>query len=387
MLLACDPGPSNPTIALPSGTSVWEVTRGDLQETLLLTGALDAASSVEFTVPRTDNWNISLRWMAEDGARVKAGDRVVEFDNASVLERLGELELAVIEAAVELDAEQAKIAVEVADEKFEVRTQEVAMAKAELDATVPEELQSRREFQDARLELQRAKVALTAAREDLKAARDGGKLQTEVKRLAFQKALRNYETSEQQLDALVLTAPRDGVFVVGDHPWEGRKVQIGDNVWPGFTVGKLPDLSAMIVDARLSDVDDGRVHPGMPVTCTVDAFADRSISGHITAINPVAHEAGKESLRRFFSVVVELDETDPSLRPGMSVKVEVVTRSVQDAVLAPRAALDLSADPVTAHREDGSVVPVQIAFCNARQCVIESGLQPGDRLRGSEVRG
>ena len=58
----------------------------------------------------------------------------------------------------------------------------------------------------------------------------------------------------------MLNAPRDGIIVIGEHPWEGRKFHVGDTVQPGWTIVSLPDLSAgMEVRAELSDVDDGRV--------------------------------------------------------------------------------------------------------------------------------
>ena len=52
--------------------------------------------------------------------------------------------------------------------------------------------------------------------------------------------------------------------LTGDHPWEGRKLQEGDTVWVGMTVASLPDLDSMIVEASLSDVDDGRIAPMDP---------------------------------------------------------------------------------------------------------------------------
>ena len=96
-LAACDIAgePENPP-------RVATVERGDLQERVLLTGVLDAAESIPLLVPRTDSWSVSLRWMADDGALVKEGDRVVEFENSGVLERINELELSAIEADSEL---------------------------------------------------------------------------------------------------------------------------------------------------------------------------------------------------------------------------------------------------------------------------------------------
>jgi len=64
----------------------------------------------------------------------------------------------------------------------------------------------------------------------------------------------------------------------------------------------------------------------------------------------------------------------------MSVKVEVETSSLPDALLAPRGGLDLSAEPPVAHLAGGGEREVRIGSCNALECVVEDGLVEGDRL-------
>lgn len=354
------------------------VERGDLQERVLLTGVLDAAESIPLLVPRTDSWSVSLRWMADDGSLVKKGDRVVEFENSGVLEQINELELSAIEADSELATLEAENEVKRSDKQFEVDTKKVEVAKAELETKVPEELQSRREHRDAKLALRRAKTALLSAKDDLKSTVDGGKLDEQVKRIAFDKALRAYKAAKKQLDQLSLEAPRDGIFTNGTHPWEKRKYQVGDNLWPGMTVGELPDLSAMVVEAKLSDVDEGRIQAGMRAQCVVDAFADRPLMGTVRSVSPIAHEPERNSPRRFFDAVVELDETDAEiLRPGLSVKIEVLARSAEDVLLVPRAAVDRTGERPAVHLEDGTEVEVELDFCTAQRCAIADGIDEG----------
>lgn len=382
LVAACDTVTDPARVPPTSVAEVLAVTKGDLQQMLVLTGEVDAEAAVELPVPRTDDWEASIRWLAEDGAPVAEGDKVVEFDTVAVLGRIAERELAAIEASIALGEQDAKTAVEAEDKRFAVRSQQIAVEKAEVDAKVPEALLSRREARDFTLALTKAQAALTTAEGELDTVAKGGGFQREIKRIAYEKAVRSLERASEQLDALVLTAPRDGIFIIGKHMWEDRKLQIGDTVWPGMAVARIPELSKMIVKAALSDVDEGRVQPGMRVTCTVDAYPERPITGSVRAVSPVAHESGRNSPRRFFEVIVDLDEADPAiLRPGLSVRVEVHTRTLVDVVLAPRAGLDLSADPPMARREDGSTAPIEIQSCTSQVCAIASGLVDGDRLQ------
>ena len=81
-------GCTEPPASAARGASPLVVERGPLAPRLLLTGELEAVESDELLAPQTDNWAISIRWMAEDGALVKAGDRVVELDNTAILEEI-----------------------------------------------------------------------------------------------------------------------------------------------------------------------------------------------------------------------------------------------------------------------------------------------------------
>ncbi|MCA9704720.1 MAG: efflux RND transporter periplasmic adaptor subunit [Myxococcales bacterium] len=351
---------------------------------LVLTGELEAAESDDLLAPKTEGWGISIRWLVEDGAAVRKGDKLVELDNTAILETISDLDLAVTQAAIELTSQRATSEVTLEDKRFEVQSQQAALAKAELDAGVAPQLVSRREYQQFQLAVRTAKTALATAKDDLEAAKKGARLEEEVKRIALQKAERKLQSAEEQIHALMLAAPRDGVVVVGTHPWEGRKLQLGDTVWPGLTVAKLPDLSSMIVEAVVSDVDDGRVRAGMQATCVVDAYPDRPLEGRVLSVSPVAREPEHQSQRRFFSVVVELPPTDiENLRPGLSAKVDVAVAEHADALLAPRAALDVSTDPARAWRATGEAVEVELGACDAQRCVVLAGLEEGERLQRS----
>jgi multidrug resistance efflux pump len=331
--------------------------------------------------PRTEGWGIAIRWLAEDGVLVRKGDKVVELDNTAVLETISDLDLAVSQAGIELASQRATSAVAVEDKRFEVETQRIALAKAKLDAGVLPTLVSRREYQQFQLAVHTARTALATAEDDLRAAQEGARLEEEVKRIALSKARRKLESAQEEIDGLLLTAPRDGVVVVGTHPWEGRKLQMGDNVWPGLTVAKLPDLSSMVVEAVLSDVDDGRVRPGMAARCVVDAWPERPLAAEVLSVSPVAREPEHQSARRFFSVVLTLPAGGiEDLRPGLSVKADVLVAHHQGELLAPRAALDTSTEPARAWLASGEAVDVELGPCDAHRCVVLAGLAEGAAL-------
>ena len=71
------------------------------------------------------------------------------------------------------------------------------------------------------------------------------------------------------------------------------------------------------------------------------------------------------------------------MRPGMSVKVEVLGPALQDVLLVPREALDFSTDPPRARLAGGRGAEVEIETCGSFDCAILDGLEEGDRLEAA----
>lgn len=359
------------------------VQRGDLQERLLVTGELVAQRSEPLDVPRTREFQLTIRWLAEDGTPVQAGQPVVEFDNSSFASDLEEKKLGAFQAANELSRMRSEGASTEAEKAFAVEEKKTALTKAKTAAAVPRDLLTLRDWQERQSDLRRAEVELEKAEKDLAAYRQAHVADVEVKHLEIDRSQREIQEAERAIDVLTVRAPQDGIVLAGEHPWEGRKFQEGDSVYPGMTVASLPDLRSMRVEASLPDVDDGRVTAGMRVQCYLDAFPSLVFPGRVVEISPVAQEANGNSLRRYFAMKVDLDRLDlRRMRPGMSVRVEVRGRQVKDALLVPRAALDLSANPVRALLAAGGTAPVRLRLCAAETCAVE-GIAAGTRLRSA----
>ncbi len=349
---------------------------------MLLTGDLRAATGVDFSVPMTDAWQLTIRWMADDGANVKAGDRVLEFDNSAVTAQLEEKHLALLEAEMTFRSARDISAIETENKQNELHQHQVAFDKATVHASVPADLLAAREAQDRLLDKKRAEVAVKKAEQDYVAQREEAKLELEVKQIDLDKSKRGIEAAEQTIAELVLTAPRDGVVVIDDHPWEGRKFHLGDTVQPGMTIASLPDMSRpMEVHSELSDVDDGRVAVGMVGTCTLDAYPADPMPCTLRGLTPVARNKGEKSLRRAFAVTLSLDKlASDRMRPGMSVKIELRRTAKANAVVISRGAVITDNKVTRVQMADGSVRDVTLGACDAQLCAVDHGLVDGERV-------
>lgn len=359
---------------------IAKVEKREVVDRVLLTGRLRAASSIGVTVPRTDQWQLPVRWLVEDGAAVKAGERVAELDNSAFTKQLEQKKLALRDAESGLRNAQALAAIAVAGKQTELDQAKIALAKATLRADVPADLLTARDAQERQLEKKRAEINLKKAEEGLAAEKQQQGLELKVKEIELEKAKHGIEVAQATIDALVLKAPRDGVAIVENHPWFGRKLRVGDSVMAGMQLVTLPDVNAnMIVEADLSDVDDGRAAVAMAGTCTLDAYPADPIACTVQDVTPVARTQGEKSLRRTFAVTLTLASTKDKMRPGMSVKVEL-RRAAVPALVVPRGAIVFGKQPQV-RLADGGLRDVTLGACDAQGCAVEHGLGEGEAVR------
>lgn len=365
----------------PEVSTDLRVHRGTLVQRHLITGDLEAIESTEIKVPRTSEHRLQIQWLATDGAMVAEGDTVLEFDNSSFTANLDQQRTAVQRSHRTLLQTRAQGEARMREAEAAVERARIALAKAELDASVPGTIRSRYDHQSFQLALTKARAEHEKALADHRAAENSVVADIQVNEEEHRKARRELGIAEDAVHALVLTAPRDGIIVVEENPWEDRKFQVGDTVFPGWTVVGIPDLRRLRVRASLSDVDDGTLVPGMAVRCTPDIEPGLHLDGTIAEITPIAREQRIFSERRGFDVTIELASVvdDVLLVPGMSVRVEV-EQQLPDQLLIPRAAVDLTSDPPTALRPDGSRSTIHVGPCSAHECVLIDGLEDGDLL-------
>jgi HlyD family secretion protein len=368
--------------AIPDRSDDMRVRRGVFESNIVMTGEMKATRGDDITVPRLPSWQTSIKWLATDGIEVKAGDRVVELDNSQFATNLDGKRQAVAQAVQELQQKEAEWAADTLEKQLDVERKRSDADKAVIDASVPHDLLSVREYEDRQLKKQRTEIELAKANDVLRSQKAGVAADRENLRINLAKAERELGQAETAIAALTLKAPRDGIVVVRDHPWEGRKLSEGDGVWVGFPLALIPEMSSLQVEASLPDVDDGRIARDMPVTVILDAYPEKTFPGRVAGISAVAQEVTRTSLRRIFKVNVQLDELDYArMRPGLSCRVIVHRELQRNALLVPRAAIDFSSPKPRVMRSGGSKSEVKLGNCNASDCVVLDGLSEGDHVR------
>jgi multidrug resistance efflux pump len=362
------------------------VARRAVEDVFLLSGELSAVRSTSIVTPR-GRGPLQIRWMAEDGAQVAEGDRLVDFDASDLIQTIEERRLQLEQAVIAREGAERNTAAEAEKKRVAVEKAAIEADKARIDAEIPREMRPAAEWRKFQATWHEKQAALEKANLEQAAYAATSRAEIETARATEQKARRELAEFERSLANMSLLAPRAGIFVVGNYwrwgPEGPRKLQPGDQVWPSFTVGAIPDPTEMEVQATLAEADHGKIAAGMKARCILDTYPDRVFEGKVTEVGSVSSEGGRgwASTRPGFPVRVSLTSTDPLMRPGLSVRVEVVRGAWPDALVVPRGAVRFEEGGAVVRRA-GRDEPVEVTLvaCTPVDCVVEKGLEEGDRV-------
>lgn len=175
---------------------------------------------------------------------------------------------------------------------------------------------------NAKLDLARARVA--------DAEREWERLKNGVDPDDLKAAQARVDSIEATIDMLYLDAPFGGIVTAVQN-------KVGDQVSAGTPSFRIDDLSKLIIDVDISEVDINLLKVGDTVTVTFDAIIGQEYHGHVTQVGRVG-QTGKDGLV-YFAVELELDDADERVLPGMTAAVVVTVKEVENALLIPNQAV------------------------------------------------
>jgi HlyD family secretion protein len=147
-------------------------------------------------------------------------------------------------------------------------------------------------------------------------------------------------------------------------PIDGTVTQVGslagDQVATGDLAFRVDDLSGLLVDVEVSEVDINTVASGQPTSLTLDAVGGKTYHGEVQEVS----QAGDVSSGAVnFTVSVRMSDADGAVKPGMTAAVNIIVRQVDDQLLVPnRAVRFVDGQRVVYILEDGKPVKTEIVL-------------------------
>src|SRR5467141_4659365 len=366
--------------------SMAEVKRKEFVDYLEVKGEVKALHSAIITAPYGAG-DLQIIKLATNGAKVKKGDVLVEFDNTTMKQKLAQDQSALKSAEAEIQQSRAAARLKEEQDLTDLMNAKFAAEKARLDAS-KQEIVSVIEGEEAKLKVADAEQKVKETEAKLNADRSAARADLASKKQKQDQAAFQVQQDERSLASLALRAPLDGVVALQNH-WQPQggstPFKPGDRAWPGAGIAELPDPSALKISARIEEAERGKLKMGQSATIRVEAVPDGNFSGTIDTISPTASldfNAGWP-VPRNFSVELALASSDARLAPGMGAVVRVSVGRVADGIVIPSSALFRKAGRTVAYVRRGSKfeeTPVEVSRRSGDEALIAKGLQPGEQL-------
>jgi len=150
---------------------------------------------------------------------------------------------------------------------------------------------------------------------------------------SLEQAKSQLETSQVDLTYTIIKSPIDGVVI-------NRNINVGQTVAASFQAPVLfqiaNNLSKMQVECSVDEADIGKVKEGQKVRFTVDAFPNEKFDGELRQVR-YSPEIVQNVVT--YTTIVEVDNPEMKLRPGMTATVSIVTGEAKNALRVSNAAL------------------------------------------------
>ena len=232
--------------------------------------------------------------------------------------RTGQLLLEIERDLYEAARNQARAAVRQAE--VSVRRQEVQLA-------------------DARRNMRRTKELIAdglVSQEALDAAQlglDTALVEVEAQKHAVDQYRSALQRTEDDLARTTIRSPMDGTLIQLNAE-QGETVVPGSTNLPGSVIMTIADMSVLLAEVEVSEVDVVDVALGQEAEVKVDALGTEPQMGHVVEIATSGRRDPAQGTIRF-RIKVALDDPDPSLRPAMTAKVDILTATSEDTITAP----------------------------------------------------
>lgn len=306
------------------------VQRGDLTVTVSATGNLKPINQVDVG---SEQSGLITKVFVDVNDRVTRGQQLAELDPSRLRDSVAQARAQV--ASAEAGIAQAKASAAFAKATLD-RQEEVSRLSG---GRVP----SKTELDSARASYSQSVAGLRAAEAQLLVARA------------------QLSSAETNLSKARIVSPVTGVVLSRDIE-PGQTVAASLNAPVLFTIAE--DLREMEVEVSVDEADVGQVKDGQAATFSVDAFPGRSFPAKVTRVNVGSNASSGSSSSSTssstatvvaYTAVLNVDNRDETLRPGMTATADIVASRVENVLLVPNAALRFNPSTQSGAAQGGGI--------------------------------
>jgi multidrug efflux pump subunit AcrA (membrane-fusion protein) len=362
------------------------VKKGAIEVKVHTSGQLESENSENIVLPNvlsTQNvrvYEIKITDLIEEGSVVDSGQYIATLDHKVVEEVLTQAKLD-LEASMTI-YEDAKL-----DSNLSLSNYRDVITNSKSDV----------EERKIVLEESVYESPSVIKRAELDVAKVERKLEQDIKGLAMRQRQLNSQMGRRGIDldlkekrvndltkvleSLVIKAPKPGMVIYARDRF-GIKIQIGSILTPWSPIiATLPDMTRMISETYINEIDIAKIKVGQKVTLSIDAFPDKELKGEVISVANIGQPMPKSD-SKVFLVNIRIYGSDPDLKPAMTTGNLIQTGVYTDKLFVPSEAVFETDSTKFVYLKKSNLVRqiVDTGEENEDYIVINKGVKEGDVL-------
>jgi HlyD family secretion protein len=357
-------------------------------EIINASGTIRATSTLTLVAPRVRASSLTVVFLADDGAHLKAGDTACILDAPDlnrqyedIYSRREQTQLSLNKLVIDNDVKLSTLESQLEEMEIQVALNSLDSIQRQFAPPIRQRLFA--------LELEKASVE----RMKLQKKYDAERQIFEADRRRTESLIKSIENDLQrivdQINSLTITSPTDGMVMHTEVPrmmflssvgagMIGGKIAVNSSVFPNMSLLQIPNLKEMEVIVEVPEVEYRRILPGQKVHIHVDALDNLKTTGEIKRKTLAGRTPDNQSAIKLYEIIVSIDSLHSLLTPGLNATCRIVVNQVADTIVIPTLAIfekDSLNIVYVAQGRKFNPVPVKTGLSNSTSTIIKKGLE------------
>ena len=318
-----------------------KVVKGEFLNEVIISGEAQSTSLKKINGPddirKFKLRDVKIQDLIPEGSLVKEGDYVGRLDPSEVNEQI-------LDAQLNLETAQSKYTQEQLDTTLTLKQERTAIKDLLFDIE-ENRLELKQSIYEPPATIKKLEISIERLERDLKEKTEDYKIKeqkamakmvevgTEVSKISkMLDELRNLQKS------FTIHSDSNGMVTYAKN-WDGSKRKVGSSIsmWDP-AIATLPDLTKMESKTYANEVDIRKIKKDLPVIIGFDAFPDVTVKGTITNVANVGEEKRGSDIK-LFQVLVNFDENNDNVRPGMTTSNRILIHKEEEVLMVPLEAI------------------------------------------------
>lgn len=359
--------------------------KGLFEVDVTTTGELRAKNSTSIRGPEGIRefriWNVPIQRLVPEGTVVKKGDFVAELDRSEISGSLKDAQLELEEAQSAFESAQLDSALTLSKARDNLVNLEYALEEAKI-AVEQSKYESPAVQRQVKIDYEQAKRELEQARKNYKTQVRQAELNLKELKTDLAQERMEVQRIQEVMKKFTIYAPENGM-VIYKRNRDGTKVTEGSSIsaWDPV-VAELPDFSVMNSVTYVNEVDIQNIREGQTVDVGLDAMPEKKLTGRVTDVANIG-EQRPNSDSKVFQVMIEINESDTTLRPAMTTSNTINIHTVKNALYVPLETLHTVDSLNFVFKKEGLEPVMQqvvLGLMNDNSVIIKEGVSMDDQL-------